>query len=462
MAPSLLEQLLMNLDEAVLVCDGDGYVLHANRSARTLLTKSLDWMHSKPIDSWLRSRNSLIWPENGESHDIDLSFEDINHQEHWARASIRTIPVMGGRGWMIVFRDHQAASQRLAGLESLCGGIATQLSDQLEIILENASKALLASPNETFAAPIRTILEAGQNAAVLKRQLKAITGEGQAMRVSLLSSLVKDCIPLMSSILGDESDIRVELNEDTAWVECDEASIRLALLHLAEWLAKNQPRAGTVLIEVTHPADSQQTVLLRIATAQRFRDNSAEYPHFQPSLPEHSNTGLALVYGIVEQHNGRLLLNASPNEGAALHIEFPTSDKTPGESDNACGLASGNETILVVDDDPATIEVVSQLLEDQGFSVLTASNGTEASALIHQKHKEIDVFLTDAVLPGRSGLELISEMKSISPQMPVLLMSGYPAEFMGGQVRPDIPLLGKPFSPGTLITRLRGLLDTEP
>ncbi len=92
---------------------------------------------------------------------------------------------------------------------------------------------------------------------------------------------------------------------------------------------------------------------------------------------------------------------------------------------------------------------------------MTASNGIEASEVIRAKHAQIDFFLTDAVLPGRSGLELIREMKSLSPRMPVLLMSGYPAEFMGGQVRPEIPLLGKPFSPGTLINRLRGLLDSN-
>jgi two-component system, cell cycle sensor histidine kinase and response regulator CckA len=458
MAHSLLEQLLENLEEAVLVCDAEGHVLQANRAAQRLLFQSLDWMRSRPLDTWLRGRNGLLWPQPGETEEKKICFSQPSGEAQWERASLSPLPVMGTQGWLVIFRGHQAASQRLAGLEAVTCGIANQLSNNLETILENASLALLGDLEEPIAQPLRQILEAGQNAAVLQRKLNAITGEGGSFAPCSLTTLVHDCTPLFDSILGEHLEFRRQIDPEAIWLSGDEAALRLALVQLAEWIGRHHKKQGVVLLELTNPPDRLHRAHLRVSSPQLSIDSKDQSQLFEPENGKQGRLGLAVVYGIIEQHNGRMLVNSNAQDGTTFHLEFPICP--PGELASVSAPAKKRaETVFVVDDDPATIEVVSQLLEDQGFAVITASNGMEASGLIRKEHGNIDLFLTDAVLPGRSGLELISEMRSLSPEMPVLLMSGYPAEFMGGQIRPDIPLLGKPFSPGTLINRLRSLLD---
>ena len=162
MAHSLLETLLSHLDEAVLVCDGEGHVLHANRASQSLLTQHLDWMQARPLDSWLRDRDGRLWPESAAAEEKEVLFHDISGNAIWVRVAINPIPVLGTRGWVLVFRNKQSASQRLAGLQALAGGIATQMSEPLESILSSASNALLRNPDEETASSLRHILEAGQ------------------------------------------------------------------------------------------------------------------------------------------------------------------------------------------------------------------------------------------------------------------------------------------------------------
>ena len=460
MANSLLEKLTSHLEEGVLVCDGDGYVLYANRAAQALLTQTLDWMSARPLDTWLRGRDGLLWPIDGKKIQREVNYRDINGHEQWVNARLSHLPVLGRDGWVITFQSPHGIPQRLAGIEAVTGGIARQLTEHLEVILENASKALLGDLTEEQAAPIRKILEAGQSAAILKRHLNAVAGEGGSLVKKSLSSVVRDCVPLFASILGEDLELSINLNSRDDWVNCDPDSIRLAFAQIAEWLRRHHTTKGNVEIEVLSPQSSAGRVRLRVADDGPAIDQDTIEKLFQPFAERKNHVGLPVVFGIMEQHQGRLLVQSEIDEGTVFYLEFPRVSAPKKPSNNKKG-APNNETVFVIDDDPNTLEVVSLLLEQQGFKVITASNGVEASVVIRKQHHQIDLMLTDAVLPGRSGLELISEMRTLNAAMPVILMSGYPAEFMGGQVKPDIPLLGKPFSPGTLVTRLRTLLGAS-
>jgi two-component system cell cycle sensor histidine kinase/response regulator CckA len=457
MANSLLEKLTSHLEEGVLVCDDNGYVLYANRAAQALLTQTLDWMTTRSLDTWLRGRDGQLWPLDGKQTRRELNYQDINGREQWVNARISHLPVLGKDGWVVILQSPHGVPQRLAGIEAVTGGIARQLTEHLEVILENASKALLGDLTEEQAEPIRKILEAGQSAAILKRHLNAVAGEGGVLVKKSLCSVVRDCIPLFGSILGENLDLSFTLNEQDDWVNCDPDSIRLGLVHLAEWIGRHHTTKGNVEIEVLSPHGRSDRVRLRVADDGPSIDQSTIEKLFQPFAERKNHVGLPVVFGIMEQHHGRLLVQSEHREGTVFYLEFPKVSAPKKQSQRLNG-APNNETVFVVDDDPNTLEVVSLLLEQQGFKVITASNGIEASVVIRKQHHEIDLMLTDAVLPGRSGLELISEMRTLNATVPVILMSGYPAEFMGGQVKPDIPLLGKPFSPGTLVTRLRTLL----
>ena len=463
MAHSFFEQLCEHLNEGVLICDSEGQVLHANRIAQLRLSRNLDWLCSRPLDTWLRGRDGRLWPETRKTTEREVRFEDNTGDTRSCRLNLSPIPIMGSQGWLVVLREELSASHRLAGLESLVGGIAQKLSKELEVVLESASKALLASELGTGieTVALRDILEAGQNAAMIQRQLNALIGERSEPIPLSLNTFVSDTAPLMASLLGTQTLLRFDLAEQDLWVQADPAALRLAMVQLSEWIASRGSSPPAQLVVTTHRSEEKPDHVCLTFTEN---DGDATTPMaVAPDLlmgPNSLHYGFAIVFGIVEQLDGRMLVHSGEDGSQRIHLELPECPVELREDPHS-HLAQGSETILVVDDDPSTIEVVSQLLEDQGYTVLTATNGTEAAAMIQKQHSDIDILLTDAVLPGRSGLELIADMRATSPQVPVLLMSGYPAEFMGGQIQPDIPMLGKPFSPGTLINRLRTLIESR-
>lgn len=462
MAHSFFEQLCEHLHEGVLICDSEGQVLYANRVAQARFSQNLDWLCSRPLDTWLRGRDGSLWPPSAEAVEREARFEDATGELCTCRVQLSPIPIMGSRGWLVVLREEKSVAHRLAGLESLVGGIAQKLSRELEVVLENASKALLVSEGGThtdITESLRRILEAGQNAAMIKRQLRALTGE-QAEPIPLsLNAFVSDTAPLMDSLLGGQTALQFRLDPQDLWIQADPSALRLAMVQLSEWMANRATTPPALLVVETRRSTEKPDHVCLTLCGDEVSAPFLAVPEMHMN-PSSLHDGFAIVFGIVEQLDGRMLVHQDENGGQQIHLEFPECPKDL-QQDPSIHLAQGSETILVVDDDPSTIEVVSQLLQDQGYSVITATNGTEAAAMIQRQHETIDVLLTDAVLPGRSGLELIADMRTASPEVPVLLMSGYPAEFMGGQIQPDIPMLGKPFSPGTLIDRLRALIESR-
>ncbi len=176
--------------------------------------------------------------------------------------------------------------------------------------------------------------------------------------------------------------------------------------------------------------------------------------------------GLATVHGIVQQHNGWIDVRSAPGEGTTFKLYFPRSER-PGESSSVTSegelIIGGSETVLVVEDEEMVRELVCMLLQEKGYTVIEAEDGEDALHRLEQDEVQIDLLLTDVVMPKMGGRELYRTLKAARPGLKVLFVSGY----TGGLVdqddlsEPGAAFLAKPFSADSLPRKVREVLDSR-
>jgi CheY-like chemotaxis protein len=175
--------------------------------------------------------------------------------------------------------------------------------------------------------------------------------------------------------------------------------------------------------------------------------------------------GLATVYGIVEQSGGWVDVESEPGRGTRFRIYLPCVDGARvAETSDAEALASGgSETVLVVEDEPMVRSLARRTLADRGYRVLEAEDGESALRLSRRHAGPIHLLLSDVVMPGMSGAELVERFARLRPEAAPLFMSGYTDEALGhhGVLDDDVAFVAKPFTPDTLAARVRAALDTH-
>jgi CheY-like chemotaxis protein len=177
-----------------------------------------------------------------------------------------------------------------------------------------------------------------------------------------------------------------------------------------------------------------------------------------------SGLGLATVYGIVKQSNGSIWIESEVDQGTIIKIYFPRADGAEAAQPapkTALKPGPATETILLVEDNDAVREIVSEILQDLGYTVLIARNGQHALKLVSSYSEPIDLLLSDIVMPGISGRTLAETLQQTHPNLKVLLMTGYSEETIAdfGVVTPKIDLLQKPYMPQDLIRKVQEILD---
>jgi len=210
-------------------------------------------------------------------------------------------------------------------------------------------------------------------------------------------------------------------------------------------------------------------LLLSVADTGLGMDDETRLRVFEPfftTKPQGQGTGLglAMVYGIVQQHGGTILVESAPGQGATFTIYLPRVDEPMSEVGSSVASdepGRGSETILVVEDETHVRLLVAQMLQASGYTVLTAADPATALELSDRHPGPMHLLLTDVVMPAMSGPELCQRLKSLRPRIRVLYMSGYTDEALGrhGVLEPGTFLLQKPFSIGALGQKVREVLD---
>jgi CheY-like chemotaxis protein len=326
---------------------------------------------------------------------------------------------------------------------------------------------------------LRMIEAAAESAMSVTRQLLLLSRHGVVEdRVADLNSIVQGSGQMLSRIIGEGIEVVMDLGDDLWSVRVDEGRVQQVLLNLATNARDAMPHGGIFRVtteNVTSPASEivrmppGDYAVVSVADSGVGMSPEVRERIFEPfyttkPMGKGTGLGLAIVFGIVSRCGGYVQVDSVAGQGTTFRLFFPRVND-PVESGiqrrQSTGTSvTGTETILVVEDDEAVRDLSVCALREAGYQVLEASSGAVAVARF-EKHKDtIDLVLTDVVMPGWSGPELVTRLKARRANLPVLFMSGYaPDTVEEVEAIPAEDLLRKPFKPTELLVRIRAKLD---
>jgi PAS domain S-box-containing protein len=378
-------------------------------------------------------------------------------------------------------------SQKMEAIGQLAGGIAHDFNNLLTAILGYTDILLASSTgdNGTLRDDLEEIRHAAERAGTLTRQILAFSRR-QPLRpqVVSLNEVLTGMEALLQRSLGEDIELEWRLEPDLGPVEVDRHHFEQVFLNLAVNARDAMPVGGrlgfvTANLEIddafisTHPEFTPgRYVTVSVTDTGVGMDETTLAHAFEPFFTtkeagKGTGLGLSTVYGIVRQSGGHITLESSLGEGSTFTVYLPRVSSAPlarSEPSGATHVASGGETVLVVEDEPALRSLVARVLGGLGHKVIVAASGAEALEILQQLERPPDLLLTDVVLPGgMQGNELADMLRPSLPGLPVLFMSGYPRDTImrGGRIDEGLSFLQKPFTPAKLAEAVRETLDTR-
>lgn len=370
-------------------------------------------------------------------------------------------------------------AQKMEAVGRLAGGIAHDFNNLLTVI-SSATEMLLesTSADEQTRELVDEIDGATERASSLTRQLLSF-GRKQILQPEVvdLNALVGSLNRMLRRLISEDIELELALSAEPLAVKVDPRQLEQVLLNLAINARDAMPAGGRLTL-ATEIATTLPDVLVDAEESASFvrllvRDTGEGMPHdvalraFEPFFTtkakgKGTGLGLATVHGIVTQSGGHIELDSRVGEGTTVSIYLPMVD-APVSSERRARLRAprGGETVLLVDDEDGVRLVVQATLRRHGYHVLTARDGAEAWALFRARVSEIDVVVTDVVMPGMGGRELAERVRTLRPKVPILFLSGYADDTLvrHGVEEGDAALLQKPFLGSVLARKLREFLD---
>ena len=377
------------------------------------------------------------------------------------------------------------SAQKLEAIGRLAGGVAHDFNNLLTVILSCADLALEElSPQHGVWKEVKEIQKAGQRAAALTRQLLAFSRK-QVLEPRILdvNKVVADMEDMLRRLIGEPIDLELCCRAEVGRVTADPSQLQQVVMNLAVNARDAMPNGGKLTIQTSdveidedyvdkHVEMSKgHYVMLAVSDTGCGLDASTRARLFEPFFTTKekgrgTGLGLSTVYGIVKQSGGNVLVYSEPEHGTTFKIYLPRSnaavdEPTAGVSPPRARVSTGNETVLLVEDEELVRQLAGRVLRTAGYRVLIAGDGQAALALAEQTPETIDLLLTDVVLPQLSGRQLAERLLLLRPQLRVLFMSGYTDEAIAhhGVLIPGTRFIGKPFSIAGLTCKVREALD---
>lgn len=375
-------------------------------------------------------------------------------------------------------------AQKMETIGTLTAGIAHDFNNLLSVINGYTELMKITTPaDHKNSETLSRVLKAGRSAAKLVGQLLAFSRKQVAqVRVIDLNQEISARQALLRKLTGDNIGYHVDL-ADALWpVRIDPAQLEQIVVNLAE-NARDAMTSGGELNIVTENISAGSEFHRRFPSLTdkdwvkvSVRDTghgiTAEVQEhlFEPFFttkpkPHGTGLGLATVFGIVKQNKGYIFVESSPGNGAEFFLFLPRSESevedAPADENAEENNFRGEETILVVEDDVSIKNLTCTILSGQGYNVYSAGNGAEALMVAEQKGKQIDLLLTDVIMPGMNGKMVATEITRRLPELRVLFMSGYTDDAIGkfGILDEGVEFIQKPFSAVKLAKQVRMVLD---
>jgi nitrogen-specific signal transduction histidine kinase/CheY-like chemotaxis protein len=373
-------------------------------------------------------------------------------------------------------------AQRMEAVGRLAGGVAHDFNNLLTIIggygdlLRDA-----VSSDATLKSHLDTLMGAAGRAATLTRQLLAF-GRKQVLeaRIVSLNDIVSEMEGLLRRLLGADIELVTELDPSLRNVKVDPGQIEQVIMNLAVNARDAMPGGGRLVLHTGEAVlddanggsrfrvEPGPYVMLCVGDTGHGMDAETTERIFEPffttkAKDKGTGLGLSTVYGIVKQSGGYIYVDSRPGKGTTFKIYLPQVDGKIEDQAivaESSARAGGSETVLVVEDEEGIRDLVREVLALNGYTVIAAGDAREALRMATGHRGRIDLLLTDVVMPGMSGRELVGHLRSIRPDTKILYMSGYTAD---GVLRQDIldaeaSFLQKPFTPDGLLAKAREVL----
>ncbi len=381
--------------------------------------------------------------------------------------------------------DELAQSRKMESIGQLAGGVAHDFNNMLSVILGNVEMAL---ERGDLAAPLRAELDhvrnAARHSASLTRQLLAFARKQTvAPRVLDLNETVAGMLRMLRQLIGEDIDLVWRPADDAGAVFMDSVQVDQVLTNLLvnarDAIGSNGN--GKITIETrnatldtaygaTHPgAQCGEYVVLAVSDNGCGMDKETQARLFEPFFTtkgpgQGTGLGLATVYGITRQNGGFVNVYSEPRRGTTLRIYLPRhagAVPQPATAPVAPPALGGHETILLVEDEQAILELAQRMLQKLGYTVLAASTPQEALRLAGEHPQGIHLLLTDVVMPTMNGQELAGRLQSRHAHLKCLYMSGYTANVVAlhGVLDAGLHFVQKPFSKEELAAKVREALE---
>ena len=378
-----------------------------------------------------------------------------------------------------------AQSQKMQAVGQLAGGVAHDFNNLLTVIIGNCEFLLMR--HQAGDPSFKEINEVHQNAlraAALVSQLLAFSRK-QTMQPKILAlgDVIGELAQMLRRLVGEGVTLVVEREPDLWAVHADEAQLGNAIINLVVNARDAMPSGGTVTIRTANQAVSAASALgtaimpageyVRIDVADTGTGMSKEiqskiFDPFFTTKPVGQGTGLGLatVYGIVKQSGGFITVDSELGKGTCFKIYLPrrkveAAEAAPVETAPAPARdVTGQDTILLVEDEEAVRSFAARALRMRGYNVLEAGGGEEALEIVKNDANTIDLIITDVVMPNMDGPTMVKHVKVLKPDLAVIFMSGYAEEAFrrSDQSSEDIHFLPKPFGLKQLAAKVKEVL----
>ena len=378
-----------------------------------------------------------------------------------------------------------AQSQKMDSVGRLAGGVAHDFNNMLSVILGHAELAMdRLDEDDDLHSELQAVHAAARHSADLTRQLLAFAREQiVAPELMDLNETVESMLRMLKRVIGEDIELVWEPAESVWPVMIDPVQVDQILVNLLVNARDAIEGVGTVTIRTecatldatyvaTSPdADPGDYVRLVVSDTGAGMPPDVVERIFEPffstkSEGEGTGLGLSTVYGIVRQNDGHINVYSEPGNGTTFRIYLPRAEgvkDASGARAKAREPAGGDETIMVVEDQPALLDLAEKILRGLGYTVLTAGGPERALETADSHPEPIDLLLTDVVMPEMNGRELADRLGRNQPDMRVLFMSGYPADVIAdrGVIKTGVRFIEKPFTVAELGTQVREILDSE-
>ena len=493
-----LSLIVDSSQDAIIGKNLDGIVTHWNKGAEQIYGYSAQEMIGRSISVLAPKEREDEIPKilekirNGQRVEYFESVR-VTKDKRIRNVSISVSPIYDAEGKVVgastiarditsqkKVEDQLRQSQKMEAVGRLAGGVAHDFNNLLGIVTacSELMRGNLDPSNEEY---VDNIQEAAKRGASLTRQLLAFSRR-QPMQTQLfdLNDRLKEVRKLLGPLMGDDVEIVLRPRTNMAIVEADPGQFDQVVVNLAVNARDAMPGGGKLIIETSvfdfdqsfaheHPSmTAGRYVMMAVSDNGTGMDEVTRSRIFEPffttkEMGKGTGLGLATVYGIVKQAGGHIWVYSEPGRGTTFKIYVPSADNklesTPEPQAEHLPPRRDGVIVLLAEDDAVMRRLTRKMLEGHGYKVIEAEDGKSALAAIATSETPVSLALTDVVMKGMSGPELVLRLIESHPEMKIVYMSGYTGELVAHQgLGATIRLLEKPFTRAALLTMLDSVL----